>query len=199
MLLGDRDVVEAVLRKLLEAPYQDGVIVDGFPRTQVQAECILMLHEMMKQLRQEFSTDTQNYHKFRCGARAHGARAARDDPRRQATPLSCRGALCGRVREYQAAARTRQGCAGVQQASRGDGRWKADTCVLSSRGRGAVVSPMVRAQVRSTDVSEDLAKGRYRAFKEEVYAALTTVKSKLPFHFIPAGARVRRLADATVA
>lgn len=45
----------------------------------------------------------------------------------------------------------------------------------------------VRYQVRSTDVSEDLAKGRYRAFKEEVYAALTTVKTKLPFHFVPAG------------
>ncbi len=47
VLLGDRDVVEAVLRKLLEPVYQDGVIVDGFPRTQVQAECILMLYDMV--------------------------------------------------------------------------------------------------------------------------------------------------------
>ena len=32
--VGDREVIEALLRKLLEPEYQTGVVVDGFPRTQ---------------------------------------------------------------------------------------------------------------------------------------------------------------------
>ena len=36
-LIGDRHVVEALLRELLKPEYQTGVVVDGFPRTKVQA------------------------------------------------------------------------------------------------------------------------------------------------------------------
>jgi len=38
--VGDREVIEALLRKLLEPTYQTGVVVDGFPRTKVQAEAL---------------------------------------------------------------------------------------------------------------------------------------------------------------
>ena len=47
----DREVIEALLRKLLEPAYQTGVVVDGFPRTKVQAEAVKLLHDQIMQLR----------------------------------------------------------------------------------------------------------------------------------------------------
>src|SRR3954447_7338114 len=49
--VGDREVIEVLLRKLLEPTYQTGVVVDGFPRTKVQAEAVKLLHEKIMQLR----------------------------------------------------------------------------------------------------------------------------------------------------
>jgi adenylate kinase len=49
--VGDREVIEALLRKLLEPAYQTGVVVDGFPRTKVQAEAVKLLHDHIMQLR----------------------------------------------------------------------------------------------------------------------------------------------------
>src|SRR5215471_3595940 len=49
--VGDREVIEALLRKLLEPAYQTGVVIDGFPRTKVQAETVKLLHYKIMQLR----------------------------------------------------------------------------------------------------------------------------------------------------
>jgi adenylate kinase len=49
--VGDREVIEALLRKLLEPACQTGVVVDGFPRTKVQAEVVKLLHDEILQLR----------------------------------------------------------------------------------------------------------------------------------------------------
>jgi adenylate kinase len=49
--VGDREVIEALLRKLLEPAYRTGVVVDGFPRTKVQAEAVKLLHDQIMQLR----------------------------------------------------------------------------------------------------------------------------------------------------
>ena len=49
--VGDREVIEALLYKLLEPAYQTGVVVDGFPRTKVQAEAVKLLHDQITQLR----------------------------------------------------------------------------------------------------------------------------------------------------
>src|SRR3954463_11458793 len=49
--IGDREVIEVLLRKLLEPEYQTGVVVDGFPRTKVQAEAVKLLHDQIMQLR----------------------------------------------------------------------------------------------------------------------------------------------------
>lgn len=53
-LIGDREVLSVLLRRLLESKYRDGVILDGFPRTKVQVECLKMLYEKMVQLWREF-------------------------------------------------------------------------------------------------------------------------------------------------
>jgi adenylate kinase len=52
-MIGDREVLSVLLRELLKADYRDGVILDGFPRTKVQVECLKMLYEKMTQLWRE--------------------------------------------------------------------------------------------------------------------------------------------------
>ncbi len=53
-MIGDREVLSVLLRHLLKPEYRDGVILDGFPRTTVQVECLKMLYEKMLQLWREF-------------------------------------------------------------------------------------------------------------------------------------------------
>ena len=53
-LVGDREVVSLLLRELLRPEYHDGVIIDGFPRTKVQVECLKRLVDKMHALRREF-------------------------------------------------------------------------------------------------------------------------------------------------
>jgi len=53
-MIGDREVLAVLLRRLLQPEYRDGVILDGFPRTTMQVECLKMLYEKMTQLRREF-------------------------------------------------------------------------------------------------------------------------------------------------
>ncbi len=53
-MVGDREVVGLLLRALLRAEYRDGVILDGFPRTKVQVECLKLLFDKMQALRREF-------------------------------------------------------------------------------------------------------------------------------------------------
>ena len=53
-MVGDRDVIGLVTRELLRAEYHDGVILDGFPRTNVQVECLKLLVDKMHALRREF-------------------------------------------------------------------------------------------------------------------------------------------------
>jgi adenylate kinase len=54
LLVGDREVVEIMLRKLLDPVYQTGAVVDGFPRTKVQVECVKQLYAKLIELRKKF-------------------------------------------------------------------------------------------------------------------------------------------------
>jgi adenylate kinase len=53
-MVGDREVVGLLLGRLLEPQFRDGVILDGFPRTEVQVECLKLLVEHIQALRSEF-------------------------------------------------------------------------------------------------------------------------------------------------
>ncbi len=53
-MVGDREVVSLLLRELLKPEFRDGVVLDGFPRTQVQVECLKLLVDRMHQLRREY-------------------------------------------------------------------------------------------------------------------------------------------------
>ncbi len=54
MLVGDREVIEIILRKLLDPVYQTGAVVDGFPRTKVQVECVKLLYGKLIELRNKY-------------------------------------------------------------------------------------------------------------------------------------------------
>ncbi|MGB0414680.1 MAG: nucleoside monophosphate kinase [Coraliomargarita sp.] len=54
LLVGDREVIEIMLRKLLEPVYKSGAVVDGFPRTKVQVECVKLLYNKLIELRLKY-------------------------------------------------------------------------------------------------------------------------------------------------
>ena len=62
-LVGDRQVIELLFEALLRPEYQSGVLVDGFPRTKEQAECIKLLYDQMNILRRKYA-QTALYHQF---------------------------------------------------------------------------------------------------------------------------------------
>ena len=64
VMVGDKEVVALLLRKLLEPIYRDGVILDGFPRTPVQVECLKLLVEKISELYDRFA-DTPLASQFR--------------------------------------------------------------------------------------------------------------------------------------
>jgi adenylate kinase len=61
-MVGDREVVGLLLRSLLRAEYRDGVVLDGFPRTKVQVECLKLLVDKMHALRREFYNTPLSIH-----------------------------------------------------------------------------------------------------------------------------------------
>jgi len=61
-LVGDREVVGLLLRELLRPEYHHGVIIDGFPRTNVQVECLKLLVDRMHELRREFYNTPLSIH-----------------------------------------------------------------------------------------------------------------------------------------
>jgi adenylate kinase len=61
-MVGDREVVGILIRKLLEPEQQNGAILDGFPRTKVQVECLKMLFDEMMRLRRDFADTADAAH-----------------------------------------------------------------------------------------------------------------------------------------
>tara|TARA_B100001123_G_C15327136_1_gene1029924 strand:- start:1520 stop:2713 length:1194 start_codon:yes stop_codon:yes gene_type:complete len=54
IMVGDREVLNLVLSELLDPKYESGTVVDGFPRTKVQVECLKLLYQKVRELRAEF-------------------------------------------------------------------------------------------------------------------------------------------------
>jgi len=53
-MVGDREVISLLFDELLSPMYHDGVIIDGFPRTKVQVECLKMFYHAMLELHSEY-------------------------------------------------------------------------------------------------------------------------------------------------
>ncbi|HVZ75472.1 MAG TPA: nucleoside monophosphate kinase [Polyangia bacterium] len=148
--VGDREVLEALLRELLEPKYQTGVLVDGFPRTQVQAEAVKLLHDQIMQLRAKYwGTPT-------------GKRFRR--PIFRITVLFV-GEQTSIERQLH---RGRSIAAHNEQVRR--------------TGTGQLL------ELRPTDIDEELARNRYRTFKERTFEALASLRKNFHYHFINADA-----------
>lgn len=63
-MVGDEEVLRLLLHELLKPEFRDSAVLDGFPRTTVQVECLKMFYDQMIQLRREFSS-TPKAHYFR--------------------------------------------------------------------------------------------------------------------------------------
>jgi adenylate kinase len=54
-MVGDREVVSLLLEALLAPQYRIGVVVDGFPRTDVQVTCLKLFYHKLLELHQEYA------------------------------------------------------------------------------------------------------------------------------------------------
>jgi adenylate kinase len=54
-MVGDSEVLTVLLRKMLDPTYRDGVVLDGFPRTPVQVECLKLLVDKISDLHNQFA------------------------------------------------------------------------------------------------------------------------------------------------
>jgi len=156
-MVGDREVVGLVFRKLLDSQYQGGAILDGFPRTNVQVECLKMLFDRMISLRREFADQPEAVH-FKQPV-FHIMVLFVDEAESVARQLK----------------RGRQTIAHNEEVERS--------------GVGQVW------EERPTDFNEDLAKNRYRVFKEQTYNALVSLKQFFHYHFINAQAPLEIVQD----
>ncbi len=62
LLVGDREVIEIMLRQLLDPIYKTGAVVDGFPRTKVQVECVKLLFTKLVELRHKYHETLYSEH-----------------------------------------------------------------------------------------------------------------------------------------
>jgi adenylate kinase len=57
-MVGDREVIGLLFEELLKPAYHEGVIIDGFPRTMVQVECLKIFYHSMLELHGEYRNTT---------------------------------------------------------------------------------------------------------------------------------------------
>ncbi|EGG16079.1 adenylate kinase [Cavenderia fasciculata] len=55
-MVSDSFALQTILEELRRPEYRSGVVVDGFPRTNTQVECLTLLYEKMKSLRKNYFT-----------------------------------------------------------------------------------------------------------------------------------------------
>ena len=147
-MVGDKEVLAVLLRKLLEPTYRDGVVLDGFPRTPVQVEFLKLLVDNINELHNQFADTPLAIHFRR--------------PTIHAMVLF--------VSESTSIER-----------QLGRGREIADhNQKVAETGIGTTI------ELRATDLSEDLARRRYQVFKEQTWAALTSLRQLYHYHFVNA-------------
>ncbi|MDF1823207.1 MAG: nucleoside monophosphate kinase [Verrucomicrobiales bacterium] len=54
-LVGDREVMGILLRQMLGAEFRDGAVLDGFPRTKIQVECMKLLVKRIGKMHRDYA------------------------------------------------------------------------------------------------------------------------------------------------
>jgi adenylate kinase len=151
-MVGDEEVLRLLFLEMLKPEFRDSAVLDGFPRTNVQVECLKMFYDQMVLLRREFS-NTPQAHFFR-------------------QPVFHIMVLF--VDEAESIAR---------QLKRGK-----ETLEHNAEVRHSGVGLL--DEERATDFDPELARNRYRTFKEKTYDALVSLKQIFHYHFINAQAPI---------
>jgi adenylate kinase len=151
-MVGDEEVLRLLLGELLKPVFRDSAVLDGFPRTMVQVECLKLFYDQMILLRREFS-NTPKAHHFR-------------QPTFHIMVLF--------VDEAESI---------VRQLKRG-----REALAHNAEVRQSGVGEL--EEERATDFDADLARNRYRTFKEKTYDALVSLKQIFHYHFINAQAPI---------
>ena len=151
-MVGDEEVLRLLFHEMLKPEFRDSVVLDGFPRTNVQVECLKMFYDEMVLLRREFS-NTPQAHFFR-------------------QPVFHIMVLF--VDEAESIAR---------QLKRGE-----ETLAYNAEVKQSGVGEL--GEERATDFDPELARNRYRTFKEKTYDALVSLKQIFHYHFINAQAPI---------
>ncbi len=151
-MVGDEEVLRLLLHELLKPQFRDSAVLDGFPRTTVQVECLKMFYDQMIQLRREFSGTPKAMH-FR-------------QPTFHIMVLF--------VDEAESI---------VRQLKRG-----REALARNAEIRQSGVGEL--EEERNTDFHPELARNRYRTFKEKTYDALVSLKQIFHYHFINAQAPI---------
>ena len=154
-MVGDREVVGILFRRLLQPEYRDGCILDGFPRTQVQVECLKLLVDRMESLWREFSSTPLSIH-FR-------------QPTIHIMVLF--------VDENTS----------VQRQLKRGREVRAHNEEARRTGMGELL------EERATDYDENLARRRYRVFKEQTWDALQSLRDIFHYHFVDAQGPVKEV------
>lgn len=160
MMVGDREVTSLLMKELLDPKRGTGVVVDGFPRTKVQVECLKLFYQKLMQLRREYlGTDREEvFHK----------------PVFHIVVLYVDEAVS--VERQMLRGRMMQ--AANEQAK--------------TAGTGPVT------ELRKTDLSVDLARNRYRTFKEVTYESLTSLREIFHYHYVNAQESVEQVQESIV-
>ena len=154
-MVGDEEVLRLLFHELLKPEFRDSAVLDGFPRTKVQVECLKMLYDSMVKLRRQFS-NTPQAHYFR-------------------QPVFHIMVLF--VDESESI---------IRQLKRGQ-----ETLAHNAEVQQAGVGEL--EEERATDFDPDLARNRYRTFKEKTYDALVSLKQIFHYHFINAQAPIEEV------
>ncbi len=147
-MVGDREVMRLLFRRLIEPAYRDGVILDGFPRTEVQVECLKLLVARLHALRREF------YH----------------TPLRMHFRHTTVHIMVLFVDEKTSVERQLQRGLDIRQHNED----------VRRTGLGELL------EERVTDYDLDLAKRRYRVFKEQTWDALQSLREIFHYHLVNA-------------
>jgi adenylate kinase len=62
MMVGDKEVVGILFRRMQQPEFLDGAVLDGFPRTTVQVECMKLLVDKLNALHREFRSTSLARH-----------------------------------------------------------------------------------------------------------------------------------------
>ncbi|MEP4076626.1 nucleoside monophosphate kinase [Haloferula sp.] len=151
-MVGDEEVLRLLLYRLLEPRFRDSTVLDGFPRTTVQVECLKLFYDEMISLRREYS-ETPMAHHFR-------------------QPIFHIMVLF--VDEAESIER---------QLKRG-----RESLAHNAEVRQSGVGELW--EERKTDFDPELARNRYRTFKEKTFDALVSLKQIFHYHFINAQASI---------